>query len=371
MKFKKCAGCGVPLQTEDPNKPGFVPSEKFNEKVVLCQRCFKLKHYGYATKASLTNEGVIKLISSLLEKVDVCVYLCDILNMEVDEDIVSLVKKAGKEFIVVVNKLDLLKRYKTSDLFYRVESLMSGYSNKVWIISAFSKADVKRFASYIAENYKGKKIMFIGNVNSGKSTLLNKIIGDEFLTTSRLPGTTYDCLEYETKYGFKVIDTPGLKVNIQWMKWLCPYCLMDMVARKRLTRRLFVLDRWQTVMFGGLGWITFLGSQLKKKGGIVSFIPDTIKLHRTNKKRVGDLIKVHIGGMLSPPCKPCFSKIKEAGYRRHVIFLKNGFDVVIPSVGWFTARGTDGEFEIFVPEGIKIDQRKALVDVSKKRRFKL
>lgn len=45
METKSCLGCGLPLQNEDPNLPGYTPKSDFDEHS-LCQRCFRLKHYG-------------------------------------------------------------------------------------------------------------------------------------------------------------------------------------------------------------------------------------------------------------------------------------------------------------------------------------
>ena len=40
--IKKCLGCGIFLQDKDVNSLGYTPKIEND----LCQRCFKLKHYG-------------------------------------------------------------------------------------------------------------------------------------------------------------------------------------------------------------------------------------------------------------------------------------------------------------------------------------
>ena len=58
---KKCSGCGVILQTENTDKAGYVTKEKFKtEKKLLCQRCFKMKHYGKIQDVELTKEDYNK-----------------------------------------------------------------------------------------------------------------------------------------------------------------------------------------------------------------------------------------------------------------------------------------------------------------------
>jgi len=42
----KCPGCGVELQTTDPNKIGYIPESSLLERSdPICQRCYRIKHY--------------------------------------------------------------------------------------------------------------------------------------------------------------------------------------------------------------------------------------------------------------------------------------------------------------------------------------
>ena len=43
-----CPGCGALLQNDDPLKSGFVPKKLEAKSNFLCQRCFRLQHYGEA-----------------------------------------------------------------------------------------------------------------------------------------------------------------------------------------------------------------------------------------------------------------------------------------------------------------------------------
>ena len=41
----QCMGCGVEIQTERPNDIGYAPKSALEKEFVICQRCFRLKHY--------------------------------------------------------------------------------------------------------------------------------------------------------------------------------------------------------------------------------------------------------------------------------------------------------------------------------------
>ena len=45
MDIIHCIGCGVEIQTEDENELGYAPKSALEREEVVCQRCFRLKHY--------------------------------------------------------------------------------------------------------------------------------------------------------------------------------------------------------------------------------------------------------------------------------------------------------------------------------------
>ena len=64
----KCIGCGAPLQSEDKNKPGFVPEHNMFRDDVICRRCFRLKNYNEVQDVGLESEDFLKLLSGLADK---------------------------------------------------------------------------------------------------------------------------------------------------------------------------------------------------------------------------------------------------------------------------------------------------------------
>ncbi|MEC2490825.1 ribosome biogenesis GTPase YqeH, partial [Bacillus cereus] len=49
----KCIGCGVEIQTENKNEVGYAPASSLEKEQVICQRCFRLKHYNEIQDVSL------------------------------------------------------------------------------------------------------------------------------------------------------------------------------------------------------------------------------------------------------------------------------------------------------------------------------
>jgi len=75
-----CAGCGIKVQTEDKEGLGYTPKSALDRDVVICQRCFRLKHYNEIQDVSLTDDDFLKLLNGLGEKDGLIVKIVDIFD---------------------------------------------------------------------------------------------------------------------------------------------------------------------------------------------------------------------------------------------------------------------------------------------------
>jgi GTP-binding protein len=133
-----------------------------------------------------------------------------------DYDICKTLRKLNKKIILIVNKIDLLKKNETASDFYKL-----GIDN-IYFISAKSNIGIEDIKKKIfclikttgkPSNNIYRKISVIGKPNSGKSTLINTLINSNRLITSDNAGTTIDSIEILFKYkkkNFILLDTAGI-----------------------------------------------------------------------------------------------------------------------------------------------------------------
>lgn len=201
--IKKCIGCGIFLQTTMENKEGYVD----NIEKEICERCFKLKNYGEYKEVSLDNETYSKILSSI-PKESLVVYLTSLLNINLDYI------KNFKNVIIVLTKKDLLPK---SVQNYKIINYITKEVNNhldIEIISSIKNYNLDSLISKIKKHSNNKEVYFVGMTNSGKSTLINKLIKnygnkDIEITTSMYPSTTLNKIEINLDE-LKIIDTPGL-----------------------------------------------------------------------------------------------------------------------------------------------------------------
>lgn len=201
--IKKCEGCGIILQTEDINKEGYVDNIEKN----ICERCFKLKNYGEYKEVSMDNK-TYKQILSTIPKDSLVVYLTSLLNINLDYI------KEFENVIIVLTKKDLLpKSVKDYKLINYISNQTNNYLD-IEIISSIKNYNLDNLLSKIKKYSNNKEVYFVGLTNSGKSTLINKLIKNYSdknveITTSMYPSTTLNKIEINID-NIKIIDTPGL-----------------------------------------------------------------------------------------------------------------------------------------------------------------
>ncbi|MFD3156489.1 ribosome biogenesis GTPase Der [Haloimpatiens sp. FM7330] len=135
-----------------------------------------------------------------------------------DYEVANMLRKSNKPVVLVVNKID---RIKEEDNQYEFYNLGIGDPNVISASQGLGLGDmldevVKHFDSININDEEDDniRIAFVGKPNVGKSSLVNKIIGEERNIVSNIPGTTRDAIDsyIEREEGkFILVDTAGLR----------------------------------------------------------------------------------------------------------------------------------------------------------------
>ena len=135
-----------------------------------------------------------------------------------DIEVAQMLRKSKKRIVLAVNKIDNLKDEDNSYEFYNL-----GIGDPVTISAAQGKGlgdlldeVVKDFDALMEEEQDDEyiRIAMIGKPNVGKSSLINRLLGEDRNIVSNVPGTTRDAIDsyLETEEGKLIlIDTAGLR----------------------------------------------------------------------------------------------------------------------------------------------------------------
>ncbi len=152
---------------------------------------------------------------------DVIVFLTDIKQgvTAIDEEIALMLKKSKKPIVLVCNKADNFGD--TPNEIYEFYNLGIGTPYPVSSVNALGIGDVldaiyENFPKNNTQDDDGEiiKVAVIGKPNVGKSSLINKIMGENRVIVSNIAGTTRDAIdsEFENEFGkYIFIDTAGIR----------------------------------------------------------------------------------------------------------------------------------------------------------------
>lgn len=152
---------------------------------------------------------------------DVIMFVTDVRQGLVDADgkVADMLRRSGKPIVLVVNKVDSFEKYMPD--VYEFYNLGIGDPMPVSASSMLGLGDmldevVKHFgdSSLEEEEDERPRIAIIGKPNVGKSSIINKLLGEERVIVSDIAGTTRDAVDTTitrngTEYVF--IDTAGLR----------------------------------------------------------------------------------------------------------------------------------------------------------------
>lgn len=175
-----------------------------------------------------------------IETADVILFVVDVKTGVTDADmqVANILRKANKPIVLAVNKMDDLRKYGMD--IYEFYQLGIGEPFGVSAGQAIGLGDlldevVKNFPKETAYDEEDDtiKVAIIGKPNVGKSSLINKILGEERVIVSDIAGTTRDAIDtpYEKdgqKYVF--IDTAGMRRQSKIKESIEKYSIIRAVA---------------------------------------------------------------------------------------------------------------------------------------------
>lgn len=157
------------------------------------------------------------------EEADLIVFVVDAREglAALDREIVGWLRKTGKPLLLAVNKTDGLEeqacmaefaKFGISDALPLAASHQRGVPDLVERIQ--ERLPVDRDLSVLEDDPKRIRVAFVGRPNVGKSTLVNRMLGEERMIASDVPGTTRDSIAVDLERDgklYRLIDTAGLR----------------------------------------------------------------------------------------------------------------------------------------------------------------
>ncbi len=167
------------------------------------------------------------LLMQMRRQAEIAIETCDVILFFVDgrqgltaddESVADLLRRSGKPLLLVVNKVDNINQ---------IDNIYDFYALGIGEPIAISSVNMMNFGDLLEEITKllpkddseefeqtTVHIAVVGKPNVGKSSLVNRILGQERVMVSDIPGTTRDAIDTRFEDNgdqFVIIDTAGIR----------------------------------------------------------------------------------------------------------------------------------------------------------------
>lgn len=315
----KCRGCGILLQNKDINNIGYV--DDLNKNV--CMRCFRLANYGEYRQVDLNNDDYLKIINSI-SKESLIVYTTDIMSMNLEA------LDSFERVLLVITKRDILPRNVNDNKIIDYVKKIKSNVIAVVMVSSLRNYNMDCLYNMMIKYSNNRDVYLVGNTNTGKSTLINRLIKNygsdsNMVTVSMYPSTTLDKVSIKLN-DLTVIDTPGLIDRNSIVNYL------DNKGLKRITSKGEIKPK--SCQISGKGSMIIddyvrIDYDTDKSNSMVFFVPNGLDV-RFNSRKNNKLVD----------------------YNLFSYNLTDGKDIVIPGLGFIKVVGAI-KINLYVLNGVK------------------
>ncbi len=332
--IKKCFGCGATMQAINPEKEGYIKCENY-EKSKLCERCFRIQNYGEYKVVAKGNEDFVKILRQINDSKELVVLVVDIFNLS--KDIELFHKYLSNDIILVMTKRDLLPKSIRDEKLLSYMNHFDFEPKESLMISSFKNYHMDELMDMIRKYKKSNRVYIVGLTNSGKSTMVNKILynystSDEVITTSMLPSTTLAEIEIKIDDDLILLDTPGLLDSGNMTEHVDIKTLKKITPKSEIRPITYQVKVDQTILFENL-----MRMDIKCQNSVTVYVANTVRLERLYKET---------------------EKLKNL--EQHQIHVEEDSDVVIAGFGFIHFKQSC-EIELYVIPKTLVYTRKPLI----------
>ena len=367
-KVRKCYFCGATLQSDDPNKEGYVNPEVLenpNQNFAFCQKCFEAERFHALSNEPFIDYEFIDVLKEAKRNGDLLVYVVNLFSFETSfsKEVIELIQ--GMNILVVGTKFDLLPQSVTIEDIseyvahrFRVAGLQITHDD-VYITSINDEESVRATLTKIFELKNAKNVYVIGSEASGKTALINSFLkiynnlSNGNIVTCYYKNTHLKVMQIPMTNKSSMYETPGISITNSILFGLDAKTLRSLYLTEPVEPREISITKGHSVFIGGLAIIELLdGDKLE----LTCYFHKNVQL---NKNHVSDVeskfIKLNKKGELVPS----LSKIKSTkDMEVFEIAMTNETptyrDLGFAGLGWVNYKATNQKIRVYVPKGVSI-----------------
>ena len=364
----RCQSCGAILQTESKKEAGFISKsivENGVPKIPYCNSCYeKMLSLNSSSLDHETDKDILKILKDAVATDALIVWMVDLFNFNgtLNPDVVKKVKKLP--IVVIGTKRDLMPSLATDEMLIRYldERFSEVGINPISIklIGSEDQIDIKAFLAAFAEYRKGRDIYLLGELNSGKTTFINKLLKDYKnntrwqVKTELYPGTNSDVLEIPLTNSSFFYELPGLSNSTSVYSRVEAPVQKIITPKKEVTMTRKFIGDGTAICVGNLACLYVIKGH---HTSIRVFTAEKVEIKAMANEKVEDFMANNLKKKTLKPVSERYRTFRD--YDMFEYDLEDDdlrHDISIEGLCWFSMRGKGQTIRVLLPKGSAVKE---------------
>ena len=369
----RCYHCGAILQCEKPNEKGYIVPESLNRatpiQIIYCDKCFEtMKAFNNSELNQDVDQGVLKILNDAFATDAYIIWVVDLFSFNgvLNSEIANKVKRLN--LTVIGNKRDLFpSNVKDESLIAYINERFGEFGikpNTVRLIGG-NKFDAKGLIEAMNAARKGHDVYMIGNITSGKTSIINKALKGYENKTSRqiktikYPGTHLDVLEIPLSRSSFFYELPGISQNTSAAGKLEKDVAKLIVPKKAIKVTQKNMAPGDALMVGSLAAFEVLKG---KATNYKFYAAEAVETRKVSIKKLDDEIKENnVRRSIRPVSERLVSFLDYDMFEYAMENDKKWHDIAIEGLGWLSFVAQGQIIRIRLPKGVAIKESLAKI----------
>ena len=376
-KFKRvlrCYHCGAILQCEKPDEKGYIIPESLNRatpiQIIYCDKCFEtMKAFNNSQLDQEVDQEILKVLDDAYATDAYIVWVVDLFsfNGTLNKEIADKVKKLS--VTVIGTKRDLVpSNVKDESLVAYINERFNEYGIKpasVRLMGNTNKMDAKEYIDAMNKARKGHDVYMIGNLTSGKTSIINRALkGFENKTTRQIktikyPGTHLDVLEIPLSRSSFFYELPGISQTTSAVGKLEKDVVKQIIPKKDVKMVQRSMAPGDALMVGSLAAFEVLKG---KSTNYRFYAAEGVETRKVSSKRLDESISENnVRRSVRPVSERLVSFLDYDMFEYAMENDKKWHDIAIEGLGWLSFVAQGQIIRVRFPKGVAIKESQAKI----------
>jgi len=376
-KFKRvlrCYHCGAILQCENPDEKGYIIPESLNRatpiQIIYCDKCFEtMKAFNNSQLDQEVDQEILKVLDDAYATDAYIVWVVDLFsfNGTLNKEIADKVKKLN--VTVIGTKRDLFpSNVKDESLMTYLRERFNEYGIKpasIRLMGNANKMDAKEYIDAMNTARKGHDVYMIGNLASGKTSIINRALkGFENKTTRQIktikyPGTHLDVLEIPLSRSSFFYELPGISQTTSAAGKLEKDVVKQIVPKKDVKMVQRSMAPGDALMVGSLAAFEVLKG---KATNYRFYAAEGVETRKVSSKHLDESISENnVRRSVRPVSERLVSFLDYDMFEYAMENDKKWHDIAIEGLGWLSFVAQGQIIRVRFPKGVAIKESQAKI----------